>query len=246
MGFRFRKSIKIAPGVKLNLNRKSVGVSIGTRGAHYTVNSKGRKTASVGIPGTGISYTKTSKQTPERSSNTFSEPSPNRSAPNGKRPDNQKWFQNSTAIILLLIFFFPVGLFLMWKYSNWKKSIKCVITVVIIIGVISVVKDRTEKPSEANKYMVETETAQTEAPQTEVLQTEVPKTEASKVSEATPIETQSVEETTRQTEQIIKVWTIDGSNKYHSDQDCSGMIDAYQITLEEAQNAGEVPCGRCY
>ena len=29
MGFRFRKSIKIAPGVKVNLGKKSVGVSVG-------------------------------------------------------------------------------------------------------------------------------------------------------------------------------------------------------------------------
>ena len=60
MGLRFRKSIKIAPGVKLNLNKKSMGVSVGTRGAHYSINSKGKKTATVGLPGTGISYTKSS------------------------------------------------------------------------------------------------------------------------------------------------------------------------------------------
>lgn len=57
MGLRFRKSCKIAPGVKLNLNKNSTSITFGKRGAHYTVNSKGKKTASVGIPGTGISYT---------------------------------------------------------------------------------------------------------------------------------------------------------------------------------------------
>ncbi len=56
MGFRFRKSIKIAPGIKLNFNKKSTGITIGGKGAHYTVNSKGKRTASVGIPGTGLSY----------------------------------------------------------------------------------------------------------------------------------------------------------------------------------------------
>lgn len=60
MGLRFRKSIKVAPGVKLNLNKKSVGITAGVKGAHYTINSKGKKTASVGIPGTGISYTSSS------------------------------------------------------------------------------------------------------------------------------------------------------------------------------------------
>lgn len=42
MGLRFRKSIKIAPGVKINFNKKSISATVGTRGAHYTVNSKGK------------------------------------------------------------------------------------------------------------------------------------------------------------------------------------------------------------
>lgn len=60
MGLRFRKSIKILPGIKLNLGKKSAGVSAGTTGARYSVNSSGRKTSTVGIPGTGLSYSKSS------------------------------------------------------------------------------------------------------------------------------------------------------------------------------------------
>ena len=60
MGLRFRKSIKILPGVKLNLGKKSAGVSVGTTGARYSVNSSGRKTSTVGVPGTGLSYSKSS------------------------------------------------------------------------------------------------------------------------------------------------------------------------------------------
>lgn len=61
MGFRFRKSFKIAPGVRVNLGKKSVGISAGVKGARVSVNSSGRVTKSVGIPGTGVSYVKTSK-----------------------------------------------------------------------------------------------------------------------------------------------------------------------------------------
>ena len=61
MGLRFRKSIKIAPGVRLNLGKKSVGISAGVKGARVSVNSSGRVTKSVGIPGTGVSYVTTSK-----------------------------------------------------------------------------------------------------------------------------------------------------------------------------------------
>ena len=59
MGFRFRKSIKLAPGVRVNLGKKSASVSVGGKGAHYTVSSTGRRTSSVGIPGTGLSYAET-------------------------------------------------------------------------------------------------------------------------------------------------------------------------------------------
>jgi len=61
MGIRFRKSIKLAPGIKLNISKKSVGISAGTKGARVSVNSNGKITKSIGIPGTGVSYVKTSK-----------------------------------------------------------------------------------------------------------------------------------------------------------------------------------------
>lgn len=59
MGLRFRKSIKVAPGVRVNLGKKSASVSVGGKGARYTVSSTGRRTSSVGIPGTGLSYVET-------------------------------------------------------------------------------------------------------------------------------------------------------------------------------------------
>lgn len=60
MGLRFRKSIKLGGGAKLNIGKKSVGFSVGGKGARYSVNSSGRRTKSVGIPGTGLSYVSTS------------------------------------------------------------------------------------------------------------------------------------------------------------------------------------------
>lgn len=60
MGLRFRKSFKVAPGVKVNLNKKSTSVTFGGKGAHKTYSSSGKKTTSVGIPGTGAYYTTSS------------------------------------------------------------------------------------------------------------------------------------------------------------------------------------------
>ena len=55
MGFQFRKSIKVAPGVRLNLSKGGVSVSAGAPGSTVNVNSRGVRTT-VGIPGTGLSY----------------------------------------------------------------------------------------------------------------------------------------------------------------------------------------------
>jgi Protein of unknown function (DUF4236) len=54
--FRFRRSIRIAPGIKLNLNKKSVSLTGGVRGAHVTRSYGGRSNYSVGLPGTGVWY----------------------------------------------------------------------------------------------------------------------------------------------------------------------------------------------
>ena len=54
--FRFRRSIKLFPGVRWNFGKKSSSLSFGVRGAHYTVGTRGSRTT-VGLPGTGLSYT---------------------------------------------------------------------------------------------------------------------------------------------------------------------------------------------
>jgi tetratricopeptide (TPR) repeat protein len=58
--FRFRRSIKLGPGVRLNVGKTGLGVSMGVRGARRSFHSSGRQTASVGVPGTGLGYVYTS------------------------------------------------------------------------------------------------------------------------------------------------------------------------------------------
>lgn len=56
MGFRWRRSVQIVPGVRLNFSKSGISTSIGGKG--ITVNLKpGRTRTTVGIPGTGLSYT---------------------------------------------------------------------------------------------------------------------------------------------------------------------------------------------
>lgn len=58
--FRFRRSIKLLPGIRWNIGKKSTSLSFGGRGANYTVGTSGSRTT-VGIPGTGLSYTEIHK-----------------------------------------------------------------------------------------------------------------------------------------------------------------------------------------
>ena len=60
MGFRIRKSVKIAPGVRVNLSNKSVGVSVGNKFVRRSVSTSGRTTTTTHIPGTPISHVSTS------------------------------------------------------------------------------------------------------------------------------------------------------------------------------------------
>ncbi len=58
MGLRYKKQITIFPGVKLNISKSGLSLSVGKKGAHVTAGTSGRKSVSVGLPGTGLSYTK--------------------------------------------------------------------------------------------------------------------------------------------------------------------------------------------
>jgi Protein of unknown function (DUF4236) len=61
MGFRFRKRIKLFPGLHLNISKRGYSISVGERGLTTNISRKGLR-ETVSAPGTGISYqTKTAK-----------------------------------------------------------------------------------------------------------------------------------------------------------------------------------------
>lgn len=59
MGLRFYRRLSVLPGVRLNVGTRGTSVSFGHRGAWYTVGPHGRRTATLGWPGTGARYTTT-------------------------------------------------------------------------------------------------------------------------------------------------------------------------------------------
>lgn len=74
MGLRYRKSVKLPLGGRLNINKNSTSVSFGSKFHRTTINSKGKVTQTTRIPGTGLSYTTTSSGKQREA--TFSEASP--------------------------------------------------------------------------------------------------------------------------------------------------------------------------
>ena len=55
MGFRFKKSVRIAKGVKLNFGKKGVSMTLGGKRARVTTGTSGTR-VSGSVPGTGLSY----------------------------------------------------------------------------------------------------------------------------------------------------------------------------------------------
>jgi hypothetical protein len=63
--YRFRRSVKVLPGVRVNFNLKSTSITVGTKWFHKTISTTWRETTTIGAPGTGFSYIEVRKPTPE-------------------------------------------------------------------------------------------------------------------------------------------------------------------------------------
>ncbi len=55
MGFRYRHTLRVLPGMHLNLSQRGVSTTLGRAGLSLNVGARGLR-PSVGIPGTGLGY----------------------------------------------------------------------------------------------------------------------------------------------------------------------------------------------
>ena len=69
-----------------------------------------------------------------------------------------RFYEKDWFVILMLILFFPVGLFLMWKYSKWHKTAKIIISVFFAIMVIFSDGSKESKNVETKDTNAEAET----------------------------------------------------------------------------------------
>jgi hypothetical protein len=84
---RASKSFRVAPGVKFRVNAKSTSVTVGGKGIHYTVNSSGRRTTTVKVPGMPLSaqdVTRTPRAASTRTSLPTPRPAASRAVPTSK------------------------------------------------------------------------------------------------------------------------------------------------------------------
>lgn len=103
MGLNFRKSINLGKGFKLNIGKSSIGISGGVKGARVSMNSKGRKTATFSIPGTGLSYS-------INLNNLFKGKSSKKKGSDNKDDDNEEGTTININLILVLIIIILVAI----------------------------------------------------------------------------------------------------------------------------------------
>jgi hypothetical protein len=123
MPFRFRKSIKIAKGLKINLSKSGISTTIGGRGASVNISKRGTRTT-VGLPGTGLSYSSTSGapgNTPTKAQGPGS----------GKTSNNGAGCLTGIFNLLVLPFRIPSDLFKSIQNPQTRRSM------LILVGVLA-------------------------------------------------------------------------------------------------------------
>lgn len=238
MGLRFRKSFKIAPGVKVNLNKKSAGVTIGTRGAHYTVNTSGKRTASVGLPGTGLSYSTSSGGKKK----------------GGTRKATKKDIFNKVVAVVIAIAAIACTAGAI-KTALDKKAASAPAAVTTQASAAA------EIPSAAAGTIVSDAAASSasdasgsggsasvvpasDASGSGGSASAVPASDTSGSGGSASASSASDASDASDAAQDM-VWISASGKKYHSKPDCSGMENATEVTRQEALDMGKEACKRC-
>src|SRR5712664_4106639 len=102
MGFRFRRSIRLFPGRRLNFGKRGISASIGVRGAHVTYGPTGTRTT-VGLPGSGLGYTHLDKPHHAVPSPTDAAPPADVGAPQGSVQRGVLWMGLIVIAIVIAI-----------------------------------------------------------------------------------------------------------------------------------------------
>lgn len=274
MGMKFRKSINLGGGTRLNLSKSGVGISTGVKGFRVSKNTSGRSRVTASLPGTGLSYTKEygssgsfgNSQTPTTHySHSYSSGG---SAPSGGG-DKPPFFQRPGVIILCLLLLAPLGIYLMWRYMpQWKNGVKVTLSILFGLVFISVLVpsaggtvDDAQPP--AIQQQAEMPEAQPETKTQKPQETAKPKTEVTPQSNAqTPQDTpqtatqpevpkqeqpkqeQPVQQEESKDEERMVYITPDGK-KYHKKGCRTLKVEPTEININDAIAQGRTACKVC-
>jgi endonuclease YncB( thermonuclease family) len=105
MGWRFRKSIKLLPGVRVSVGKKSASIRFGGKYGGTGLSTTGRKTSRISIPGTGIGFVSTTGGSRQRvaRNNSATEAPPDISADDACQPLRKRGGLGLLAAIALAI-----------------------------------------------------------------------------------------------------------------------------------------------
>lgn len=127
MALRFRRSIKLFPGLRINLGKKGASLTVGAPGASINVGSKGTY-SNLGIPGTGISVrTKLSGGKEGATAQAESAVSSESATPGGKLAAFGIWVLGGVALTAMLPKDAQGGAVLVWSilvivgWLRWRK-----------------------------------------------------------------------------------------------------------------------------
>lgn len=276
MSLRFRKSFKVAPGVKLNLNKKSASVTFGEKGFHHTLNSSGRKTTSVGIPGTGLYYQDVSTSGNSHSSGS-SGTTNNQEYDNNYNGGDKK--HHPILLWFLLLFIPPAGLIYLWtnniQYSRRKRTILSAIfgfyaicwicafipgsdnststtalvqeqTTTTVQPELQSTVSTTTEATENATAIIESSAETATEPDIIVAQENENVAEPEVESETEAVTEPETEPATERTTAEKLVWITDTGKHYHSKKSCGNSKTSHQVPLSKAEARNLTPCQNCY
>ena len=79
------------------------------------------------------------------------------------------WYQNELVILCSVVIFFPLGLFLMWKYTRWDKVVKVFATLFVLVVVIGMATGKEKAYQEEKPVITEEPISVTSTPTSEPL-----------------------------------------------------------------------------
>lgn len=237
MGFRFRKSINLGGGTRINLSKSGIGVSTGVKGFRVSRNSSGRSRVTASLPGTGISYVK--EYGSSSGGATGSSYSGGGYSSGGGKPP---FFQRTWVLILSMMFFPPLAIYLMWRYrGHWNMAARILLTVILAVYtlVLAVSCATDEQPTDDSPVTNLEEQVTTPDPAPKPEPEVIPDPEPEPEPDPEPVYTPEPEPETR------TVYITETGDRYH-DAGCQWLKDSkIPIDLDTAIARGYTACGTC-